>query len=384
MSIENVLRKHPVWDGHNDLVWEARDQVGYDWNQLDIATDTSGRTQTDLARLRAGGVGAQFWSVYVPAELSGEHAVTATLEQIDAVHQMVARYPEHLQIAVSSTDVENAWASGRIASLLGAEGGHSIDSSLGTLRCLYALGVRYMTLTHNDNLPWADSATDVEALGGLSAFGVEVVHEMNRLGMLVDLSHVSAGTMRAALDATEAPVVFSHSSARAVCDVPRNVPDDVLQRLPENGGVCMVTFVPQFVSPAVAEWFSQAQSAATAAGLQPTNLTSFFAFIKDWQVAHPSPRSTLADVIAHIEHVREVAGVDHIGLGGDYDGAAGFADEIADVSGYPRIFAALAERGWSDSDLGQLASGNIMRVLRGAETTAELLQARRGPSLATA
>ena len=382
--IRDLLRDHPVWDGHNDLPWEARRQVGYDWDRLDIAAGTEGRTDTDLPRLRAGGVGAQFWSVYVPARFAGERAVTATLEQIDAVHQLVARHPDDLRLALTADDVEAAWASGRIASLLGAEGGHSIDCSLGALRMLYEVGVRYMTLTHNDNVPWADSATDTPSShGGLSGFGREVVREMNRLGMLVDLSHVSAGTMRAALDVTEAPVVFSHSSARAVCDVPRNVPDDVLSRLAGNGGLCMVTFVPTFVSTAAAQWRRAASEAAAAEGIRVQDITSFAPFLDRWEVDHPMPRSTLDDVVAHVEHVRQVAGVDHVGLGGDYDGSSGFADGIEDVSGYPNLLQALADRGWSDADLGKLTSGNMLRTLRDAEAVAARLREERGPSLAT-
>lgn len=382
--IRDLLRDHPVWDGHNDLPWEARRQVGYDWDRLDIAAGTEGRTDTDLPRLRAGGVGAQFWSVYVPARFAGERAVTATLEQIDAVHQMVARHPDDLRLALTADDVEAAWASGRIASLLGAEGGHSIDCSLGALRMLYEVGVRYMTLTHNDNVPWADSATDTPSShGGLSGFGREVVREMNRLGMLVDLSHVSAGTMRAALDVTEAPVVFSHSSARAVCDVPRNVPDDVLARLAGNGGLCMVTFVPTFVSTAAAQWRRAASEAAAAEGIRVQDITSFAPFLDRWEVDHPMPRSTLDDVVAHVEHVRQVAGADHVGLGGDYDGSSGFADGIEDVSGYPNLLQALADRGSSDADLGKLTSGNMLRTLRDAEAVAARLREERGPSLAT-
>ncbi len=254
-------------DGHNDLLWAAREQVGYDFHHLDLAAGTTS-THTDLPRLRRGGVGAQFWSVFVPSSLAGDDAVSATLEQIDAGHQMVARYAADLAFARTADDVESAWAGGRIASLLGAEGGHSINCSLGTLRMLYVLGVRYLTLTHNSNVPWADSATDDPVLGGLSAFGVEVVREMNRLGMLVDLSHVSAGTMRDALRVSQVPVVFSHSSARAVCDSPRNAPDDVLESLRDNGGVCMVTFVPKFVNPDAAAWHQQAveEAASQASG----------------------------------------------------------------------------------------------------------------------
>jgi membrane dipeptidase len=378
-----VLAQHPVWDGHNDLPWEARDLVAYDWSALDVAAGTDGRTQTDVPRLRAGGVGAQFWSVYVPSNLPGSSAVTATLEQVDAVHRMVERWPEHFRLALTADDVEAAWREGRIASLLGAEGGQSIDSSLGVLRTLHDLGVRYMTLTHNHNTPWAESATDVPAPhGGLSAFGREVVREMNRLGMLVDLSHVSAGTMRAALDVTEAPVIFSHSSARAVCDVPRNVPDDVLARLADNGGVCMVTFVPSFVTPAIGQWRAAAGEAARAAGVAPNDYADFAAFSAEWAKEHPVPPTTLDDVVAHVEHAREVAGIDHVGLGGDYDGSAGFAPGLEDVSGYPNLLAALAERGWSDADIGRLTSANAMRVLRDAEAVARRLQAERGPSVA--
>jgi membrane dipeptidase len=253
---------------------------------------------------------------------------------------------------------------------MGAEGGHSIDESLGVLRMLHALGVRYMTLTHNDNVPWADSATDEEVLGGLSPFGEDVVREMNRIGMLVDLSHTSAGTMRHALRVTSAPVIFSHSSARAVCDVPRNVPDDVLGTLAANGGVCMVTFVPQFVSPAVAEWRAEGARAAAEEGITNTDLGAFEPFMARWRGEHPQPRSTLSDVVAHVEHVREVAGVDHVGLGGDYDGTPNLPEGLEDVTGYPRLLAALADNGWSDADLGKLTSGNTLRVLRDAESVA--------------
>ncbi|MCF4123646.1 dipeptidase [Antribacter sp. KLBMP9083] len=367
--IARLLEGAPVWDGHNDLPWELRQQVAYDFDALDIAGPVAS-THTDLPRLRAGGVGAQFWSVFVPATLAGGAAVTATLEQVDAVHRMVTRYPDRLTLARTADDVEAAWASGRVASLMGAEGGHSIDSSLGVLRMLHALGVGYLTLTHNDNVPWADSGTDEEVLGGLSPFGEDVVREMNRIGMLVDLSHTSAGTMRHALRVTSAPVIFSHSSARAVCDVPRNVPDDVLAALGANGGICMVTFVPQFVSPAVAQWKAEGAAAAAAEGIRDTDYLAFTPFLERWRVAHPMPRVTLDDVVAHVEHVREVAGADHVGLGGDYDGTSFLPEGLEDVSGYPRLLAALADRGWSDADLARLTSGNMLRVLRAAEDVA--------------
>ena len=379
--IRDLLAEHPVVDGHNDLAWEARERVGYDWDRLDIARGGC-PTHTDLPRLRAGGVGAQFWSVFVPATLQGDAAVTATLEQVDAVHAMTARYAGDLALATTRAEVEHAWSQGRIASLMGAEGGHSIDSSLGVLRMLHALGVRYLTLTHNDNVPWADSATDEPVLGGLSPFGREVVREMNRLGMLVDLSHVSADTMRDALEVAQAPVLFSHSSARAVCDHPRNVPDDVLARLADNGGACLVTFVPKFVSPAVREWDLETRDAAEVAGVDVHDDPAYAAFVDERTLSHPRPTATIDDVVAHCEHVRDVAGARHIGLGGDYDGVDVLPVGLEDVSGYPRLLAALADRGWSDADLAALTGGNALRVLGEAEQRAREIAATRGPSLA--
>jgi membrane dipeptidase len=376
-----LLRSQPVIDGHNDLLWEARRRVGYDFDRLDVAGDCP--THTDLPRLRRGGVGGQFWSVFVPASLAGDDAVSATLEQVDAGHQLVARYAGELAFARTPEEVERAWKNGRIASMLGAEGGHSINSSLATLRMLHVLGVRYMTLTHNSNVPWADSATDEPAVGGLTRFGVEVVREMNRIGMLVDLSHVSPDTMRDALAATEVPVVFSHSSARAVCDSPRNVPDDVLETLRANNGVCMVTFVPMFVNPDAAAWRAELTSSAAGQGITPADADEYSAFTDEWRAKNPTTKATLEDVVRHVEHVREVAGVDHVGLGGDYDGTSTLPEGLEDVSGYPRLLAALAERGWSDADLGKLTSGNVLRVWRDAETGAHELQTQRGPSLAT-
>jgi membrane dipeptidase len=379
--ISALLGRHPVIDGHNDLLWEAREQVGYDFDRLDIEAGGT-PTHTDLPRLRQGGVGGQFWSVFVPASLAGDDAVSATLEQVDAGHQMVARYAGQLAFARTADDIAAAWESGRIGSLLGAEGGHSINNSLATLRMLHVLGVRYLTLTHNSNVDWADSATDVPVHGGLSAFGVEVVREMNRIGMLVDLSHVSADTMRDALRVTEVPAIFSHSSARAVCDSPRNAPDDVLESLRENNGVCMVTFVPTFVSPRAAAWRQELNTVAAAQGIAPAD-DAYPAFYDDYAVTHPTPKATLADVVRHVEHVREVAGIDHVGLGGDYDGVGTLPEGLEDVTGYPRLLAALADRGWSDDDLAKLTSGNILRVLRDAEAGARALQEQRGPSLAT-
>lgn len=380
--IRALLERQPVLDGHNDLLWEAREQAGYDFDRLDIGAGST-TTHTDLPRLRRGGVGAQFWSVFVPASLTGDDAVSATLEQVDAGHQMVARYAGELAFARTADEVEAAWATGRIASLLGAEGGHSINSSLATLRMLHVLGVRYLTLTHNSNVPWADSATDEPVLGGLSRFGVEVVREMNRIGMLVDLSHVSADTMRDALRTSEVPVVFSHSSARAVCDSPRNAPDDVLESLRDNGGVCMVTFVPKFVNPEAAAWHDQAVAEAESQGIRQADAAAFSPFYRDYRARHPEPPATLDDVVRHCEHIREVAGVDHVGVGGDYDGVEVLPQGMGDVTAYPALLEALAGRGWSDDDLAKLTSGNVLRVMREAEAGARALQEQQGPSLAT-
>ncbi|HLI38478.1 MAG TPA: dipeptidase [Streptosporangiaceae bacterium] len=320
-----------------------------------------------MPRLAAGGVGAQFWSVYVPAKFEGHAAVTAVLEQIDLTRRMIGRYPESLELALTAADVERIFASGKVASLLGAEGGHAIASSLGVLRSLYALGVRYLTLTHNSNVGWADSATDKPAAGGLSDFGREVVREMQRIGMLVDLSHVSEATMHDVLDIAEAPVIFSHSCARALCDHPRNVPDDVLKRLAAGGGVCMVTFVPAFVSAECADWRRGLTEELERRGLDPRDLSQHAAVAPEWEAAHPMPTATLAQVADHIEHVRAVAGAAHVGIGGDYDGSDHFPEGLADVSCYPALLAELLSRGWSEADCAALAGGNVLRVLRDAE-----------------
>jgi membrane dipeptidase len=376
-----LLDRYPLIDGHNDLAWALREAGRCDPAQTDIAAPVE-FTHTDLPRLAAGGVGAQFWSVYVPAELQGEAAVTATLEQIDLVRQLVARYPDALELALTAQDVQRITAAGRLASLIGAEGGHSIASSLGALRSLYRLGVRYMTLTHNLNLPWADSATDTPAAGGLTEFGREVVREMQRLGMLVDLSHVAATTMSDALDVAEAPVIFSHSSARALCDHPRNVPDAILARLGGNGGVCMITFVPAFVSQACRDWQLGVADEMKRRGIDDRDVSARKQLRKEWLIDHPQPTATLRDVVAHAEHVREVAGIDHIGIGGDYDGVDRLPDGLEDVSCYPALIAALLDRGWSEQDCGKLANGNLVRVLGEAEAAARLIQAQRPASAA--
>ena len=376
-----LLSRVPLIDGHNDLPYALRDAGAMDLASVDLAEPVS-FTQTDLPRLAAGGLGAQFWSVYVPASLAGEAAVVTTLEQIDLVHRMVRRYPDRLELALTAADVERIFAAGRLASLIGAEGGHSIASSMGVLRMLYALGVRYLTLTHNSNVPWADSATDEPQAGGLTGFGRAVVGEMQRLGMLVDLSHVSPGTMRDALDVAEAPVMFSHSSARALCDHPRNVPDDVLARLPGNGGLCMVTFVPDFVSPECAAWAAQLTADMRERGLDPWDFDVREQAAQQRAAADPRPTATLAQVADHVEHVREVAGIGHVGLGGDMDGTLQLPDGLTDVSCYPALFAELLRRGWTEDDCARLAGGNLLRVLRGAEDAARVLAAQRPPCTA--
>ncbi|MCZ7459889.1 dipeptidase [Streptomyces sp. WMMC940] len=380
----SLLTSFPVVDGHNDLPWALREQVRYDLDRRDIATDQTGRLHTDIPRLRAGGVGAQFWSVYVRSDMAGDEAVSATLEQIDVVDRLLARYPADLARALTADDMEAARKEGRIASLMGAEGGHSINNSLATLRALHTLGVRYMTLTHNDNNDWADSATDAPRFGGLSAFGHEVVREMNRTGMLVDLSHVAPTTMRDALDTSVAPVVFSHSSARAVCDHPRNIPDDVLERLPANGGVAMATFVPKFVLQEAVAWTRAADENMREHGLHPLDTTEAGMKVqRAYEAAHPRPMATAATVADHLDHMREVAGIDHIGIGGDYDGTAFTPAGLEDVAGYPNLIAELLRRGWSHTDLAKLTWQNAVRALRDAESVARDLQSRRAPSNAT-
>ena len=381
-AARELLSRHPILDGHNDLPWTLRVADELDLDTTDLAAPVAS-TQTDLPRLARGGVGAQFWSVFVPADLEGEVAVTTTLEQIDLVHELIRRYPDALELALTAADVERIMDAGRVASLIGAEGGHSIGSSLGTLRALYALGVRYMTLTHNRNLPWADSATDEPSAGGLTEFGREVVREMQRLGMLVDLSHVSPDTMRDALDTAEGPVLFSHSSALAICDHPRNVPDEILARLPGNGGTCMVNFVPPFISQACRDWAEEFTEDMKRRGFDLKNVPGrgqLKAERAAWEAEHPRPRVTLAEVADHVEHVREVAGVDHVGIGGDYDGVDWLPEGLEDVSRYPALIAELLDRGWSEAECGKLASGNVLRTMRDAEAAARAISARRGPS----
>jgi membrane dipeptidase len=365
-----LLRDVPVFDGHNDYPWQVRELAKGNLEPLDLRQPQKG-IHTDFARLARGGVGAQFWSVYVPSTLQGTTAVTATLEQIDIVHRMVARYPDRLELALTSTDVERIQKAGKIASLIGMEGGHSIDSSLGALRMMYRLGARYMTLTHSLNTPWADSSTDTPAHGGLTPFGEEVIGEMNRLGMLVDLSHVSPDTMADALRVTRAPVIFSHSSAKAIANVPRNVPDDILAQMPQNGGVVMVTFVPGFISQEVADYNTRenAERARLTTELSG-NTAAVTTAIDKWRIANPVPRATIIQVADHIDHIRKVAGIDHVGLGGDFDGITQVVLGLEDVSTYPDLMAELLRRDYSDEDVRKIAGKNILRVLKRAEQVA--------------
>jgi membrane dipeptidase len=344
-KVRRVLERVPLIDGHNDLPWAIRGNSAapMDVSAYDLRSRTPGHT--DIERLRAGMVGAQFWSVYVPFDAVEEGAARVQLEQIDIAREVIARYPEVLQMAGNASEVEAAFGAGRIASLLGMEGGHAIENSLGALRAFFDLGVRYMTLTHSATIDWADAGTGEPTHGGLTRFGEEVVREMNRLGMLVDLSHTSPATMHDVLDVAEAPVIFSHSSARALTDHPRNVPDDVLERLPANGGVVMVTFVPSFVTD--------------------------------------DGNATLSDVADHIEHVRNVAGIEHVGIGSDFDGIDSTPRGLEDVSTFPALFEELSRRGWTEADLGMLAGDNLLRVMRETESAAREIQRSRGPSTAT-
>ncbi|MDF1503581.1 dipeptidase [Roseisolibacter sp. H3M3-2] len=399
---ERALRAAPLFDGHNDLPWAIReatpnasveDARGAWRDSLPAAVDAASydirgraRGHTDLPRLRQGLVGAQFWSVYIPGEGAGPTYTRrgrvasapgyarVQLEQIDVARRVVERHADRLHLSTRAADVAAARRAGKIASFLGMEGGHAIENSLGALRAFYDLGVRYMTLTHNVTLDWADAAADSARHGGLTDFGRDVVREMNRLGMLVDLSHVSPGTMSDALDVAQAPVIFSHSSARAIADHPRNVPDSILARLPRNGGVVMVTFVPGFVSPELVA-LDRARNAEIAR-LRAANpdTAAQRAGLAAWDRDHPRPRATLAQVADHIEHVRKVAGVDHVGVGGDFDGISETVQGLEDVSTYPALFAELARRGWSEAELRKLAGENVIRALRGAEATAARLQ----------
>jgi len=390
--VEHVLAETPVIDGHNDLPWEIRTKFGNVGN-LDLAADTSNlhgkdgsdvHLMTDIPRLRKGHVGAQFWSVWIPASVTGPEAVQMTLEQIDIVRNMVAKYPKDFEMASTADDIQRIEKAGRIASLIGVEGGHQIDNSLAVLREYYALGARYMTLTHFKNTDWADSATDKPEHHGLTAFGRAVVHEMNRLGMLVDLSHVSPDTMKAALETTQAPVMFSHSSARALDDHPRDVPDDVLRMVKQNHGIVMANFYPAFVSQAVASWDAdRAGASAKFDALYVGQPDRAKAAMDKWRKEHPQPQATIAQVADHIDHIRKIAGVESVGIGSDFDGIEVTPVGLDGVDKYPALFEELARRGWTDDELADLAGRNLLRVMREAEQAAAKLQAQEAPSNAT-
>jgi membrane dipeptidase len=368
-------------DGHNDYPWALREHdPSRNLDTLDISKPQPS-IMTDIPRLKAGGVGAQFWSVYVPVELQGQKAVTATLEQIDIVHRMMRKYPETFELALSAGDIERIHKQGKIASMIGMEGGHSIDDSLADLRMFYKLGARYMTLTHTSNTDWADSATDTPKFGGLSPFGETVVREMNWLGMLVDLSHVSPDTMEDAIRVSQAPVIFSHSSARALVDHLRDVPDSVLKLLPKNGGVIMVAFVPGFDSPKVNDWNKrQTAEQDRLKAAHPNDAAAVKAGVDAWTAANPMPPATVADVANHIDHIRQVAGIDHIGLGSDFDGITQTIQGLDDVSKYPNLTAELLRRGYSEADIRKILGENVLRVFHQAEAVSKKLQAERGPS----
>jgi membrane dipeptidase len=379
-----ILRTTPLVDGHNDLAWRIREDKAAprDVEAYDLRRAMPGHT--DLARMKEGMVGAQFWSVYIPGEARDSGYARLQLEEIDIARHFIAKYPDRLALATHASDIRKDFAEGKVASFLGMEGGHAIENSLGALRAYYDLGVRYMTLTHNVTLDWADAALDTAKHGGLTPFGKEVVHEMNRLGMLVDLAHVSPGTMSAALDASAAPVIFSHSGARALVDHPRNVPDSILARLPKNGGIVMVPFVNSFVSPKVrAREVAEEAAAKEAASKFPNDSAAVRREMDAWRGAHPPALASISDVADQIEHVRDIAGIDHVGIGSDFDGFDEVIPGLENVSKFPYLLAELARRGWSDADLRKLAGENFIRVFTQAEQVAARLQKERAPSTAT-
>ena len=395
--VARVLERTPLIDGHNDLPWEIRTRFGGDFSKIDLTKDTSklaihgGDTglMTDIPRMRAGHMGGQFWSVWIPPSLPGPIAIQTTIEQIDLVHRMVAAYPSDFEMASTADDVVRIHKSGKIAAMIGVEGGNQIGNSLAALRTYYALGARYMTLTHTSDIDWADSATDDPKHHGLTTFGVAVVHEMNRLGMLVDLSHVSAETMKSALAATRSPVIFSHSGARAIVDHPRDVPDDVLALVAKNHGVVMVNFYPGYVDQTRAQWEADRAAEVTRynappyAGLYIGQPERAKAALAAWDKAHPKPVTTVAMVADHIDHVAKVCGVDCVGLGSDFDGIPDAPQGLGGVDKFPAVLEELAGRGWSDEDLAKLAGGNVLRVMHDNEVEAKTLQAQETASVAT-
>jgi len=382
--VRKLLRNTPLVDGHNDLPWAMREAAKdpLDVVAYDLRRKTAG--MTDIARLRKGMVGGQFWSVYIPGEVRDSGYARIQLEQIDIAKRVIARYPDVFVPAFTAADVRTAYAQGKIGSLLGMEGGHAIENSLGALRSYYELGARYMTLTHNVTLDWADAANDVPRNKGLTAFGKEVVREMNRLGMLVDLAHTSPAVMSQALSVTEAPVIWSHAAARGITDVPRNVPDSILARLPKNGGVVMMTFVPGFVSQAVANYGAQVTAVRDSIAKRfPNDNDAQFKAVAAWRETHSAPIATIADVADHLDHIKDVAGAAHVGIGGDFDGITETVQGLEDVSTYPTLFAELLKRGWTDTELKGLAGENVLRALKGAETVSALLRKRRPASTKT-
>jgi membrane dipeptidase len=395
--VAQVLLATPLIDGHNDLPWEIRERFKGQFTQLDLRADNSRlkvdagqpALMTDIPRLRAGMVGAQFWSVWTPVSAQGFEAVQMTLEQMDLVKRMAAQYPDDFAMAYTAADIRRIHKAHKIASLIGIEGGHQIDDSLAVLRQFYDAGARYMTLTHSTNTAWADSATDAPQHLGLTAFGIEVVNEMNRLGMLVDLSHVSADTMKAALAASAAPVIYSHSSARALVDHPRNVADDILRSLAANGGIVMVNFAPAYVSAARNQW--EADHAAEQARFNSPPFAGLYvgqperahAALVAWETQHPRPVTTLAQVADHVEHIAQVAGIDHVGLGSDFDGIPDAPVGLEGVNRFPALLEELMRRGWSDRDIGKLAGENLLRVMASAEQVGERLRAAKAASTAT-
>lgn len=380
-----LLAATPLVDGHNDLPWAIRESktAPRDVDAYDLRKTTP--HQTDLARMKAGQLGGQFWSVYIPGEVKDSGYARIQLEQIDIARRIIQKYPERLVAASTAADMRAAFKAGKVGSMLGMEGGHAIENSLGALRTYYAMGVRYMTLTHNVTLDWADAALDKPTHGGLTNFGKEVVREMNRLGMLVDLSHVSPGVMSNALDVAESPVIFSHSSAKALVDHPRNVPDSILKRLPKNGGVVMVTFVPGFDSPKVrAHSLERTQVSADLAKRLGKDTVAIAKQLKVWDAAHPAPHATLADVANHLDYIKKTASADNIGIGSDFDGVDDdLPDGLQSQADYPMLFAELIRRGWSDAELKKLAGENVLRALAKAEQVAARLQKERSPSTKT-
>jgi membrane dipeptidase len=368
--IVDLLRAAPLIDGHNDLLWALRNAREKEDDEPDVGEPTP-RFHTDLPRLEDGGVRGQFWSVYVPSDLPADRAVIQTLEQTDAFLRLLRAHPDRLELARTADDVERIAARGKVASMIGVEGGHSIGGSLGTLRILAELGAGYLTLTHNDDTAWADSATGLHTNGGLTTFGEEVVRELNRLGVLVDLSHVSDDTMRRAIEVSGAPVIFSHSNARALCDVPRNVPDDVIELIGRTGGVIMATFVPWFLTPegakaTEAEWEEIRRLKAE----HPDDPDAVRVAVEELEKTQPTPPSSLSDVADHIDHIRDLAGIDHVGVGSDFDGLPAMPDGLEDVSKYPALFVELADRGYTDEDLAKVAGRNVLRVMTQAEHVA--------------